>query len=203
MVSKSLAPVGKASARLGGRLLASVAAVAVGLVACSRSDEAIEYNPLEGPRLVQAVDAGDYASAKRYVTEGDDVNQEFPKGIPLIFGAIGLWNQENIDFQVEMQKPTGMTENLMILKLLLEAGAPADTAMSNGVTPLHYAASNGNFGYMFLLLLHGADPDHKNDQGYSPRCNVSKALKAEALKLIEMFDNNPVDCPSVKFGTRG
>lgn len=201
MVSKTLPATGKALAAMMGtaRLLAATIVI-TGTAACSEPDhgDAILYNPQEGPRLVRAIDAGDYVNAKRYIAEGDDVNQQFPKGIPLIFAAVGVWEPRNVDFQVELGKSTTMPENLMILKLLLEAGAPVDTTMDDGMTPLAYAAANGNLGYMYLLLLHGADPDHMSKGGSSPRCNMTQELKAEALRLIEMFDNDPVDCTGTR-----
>jgi hypothetical protein len=199
MVSKSNEGSWKALFAIVRAVTLVAGIVIIGACSDPDADKAILYNPQEGPRLVRAIDAGDYVNAKRYIEEGDDVNQHFPKGIPLIFAAVGAWEPRSVDFQVHLRQSTTMPENLMILKLLLESGAPADTTMENGVTPLGYAAGAGNLGYMYLLLLHGADPDRKDKQGYSPRCDVSRALKHEALKLIEMFDDQPVDCPGARF----
>jgi len=55
--------------------------------------------------------------------------------------------------------------NLVIVRLLLEHGAPPNAPQQLGWTPLHEAAQQGDAAMLSLLLKHGADPNTKNDAG--------------------------------------
>ncbi len=55
--------------------------------------------------------------------------------------------------------------NLVIVRLLLEHGAPPNAPQQLGWTALHEAAQQGDAAMLNLLLKHGADPSAKNDDG--------------------------------------
>ena len=55
-------------------------------------------------------------------------------------------------------------------------------------TPLHYAAKQGHLSCIRLLLCHGADPNAKDEDGYTPlhylsQCHAPRPEWAEPLKL--------------------
>ena len=52
--------------------------------------------------------------------------------------------------------------------MLIEAGAEVNSVQSSGMTPLHYAAQNGNIELLIILLEKGALVDYKNEQGMTP-----------------------------------
>ena len=56
----------------------------------------------------------------------------------------------------------------VIAKMLIEAGAEVNSVQSSGMTPLHYAAQNGNIELLIILLEKGALVDYKNEQGMTP-----------------------------------
>ncbi len=58
--------------------------------------------------------------------------------------------------------------NLVIVRLLLEHGAPPNARQQQGWIALHEAAQQGNAAMLALLLEHGADPSAKNDAGVTP-----------------------------------
>ena len=49
-------------------------------------------------------------------------------------------------------------EELAVMRLLLERGAPVSSSGADGSTPLHHAAYHGRIRAVELLLQHGADP---------------------------------------------
>ena len=53
-------------------------------------------------------------------------------------------------------------------EMLLKSGANVNEAMSNGETPLHVAARNGNKEIMQKLLQEGGDPQVVSNVGNSP-----------------------------------
>ncbi|MBC7745263.1 MAG: ankyrin repeat domain-containing protein [Flavobacterium sp.] len=60
------------------------------------------------------------------------------------------------------------TNQTMIAKMLLEAGAHVNIAQMSGVTPLHSAAQNGNIELIVVLLESGAEVNAKMEGGKTP-----------------------------------
>ncbi len=85
--------------------------------------------------------------------------------------------------------------NLMIVELLLAAGAQADYANSNGVLPLHIAADKGDLFVGKALLAAGAGIDKKTSDGQTPLILAARNGKNDfTAMLIEMgADVNSVD----------
>lgn len=53
----------------------------------------------------------------------------------------------------------------VIAKMLIEAGAEVNCVQSSGMTPLHFAAQNGNIELLIVLLEKGASVEYKNEHG--------------------------------------
>lgn len=86
-------------------------------------------------------------------------------------------------------------ENLMIVELLLAAGAQPDCADDNGVLPLHIAAGNGDYFVGKALLSSGAQINRKDADGQTPLILAAENGRNDfSAMLIEMgADVNAVD----------
>jgi ankyrin repeat protein len=160
---------------------------------CSERDDPRVYQD-DGPRLHRAVAYRDYPSVKRYIAAGDDVNVQYPPGVPLLSVATGSLDLASDEFLLTRNEVQPEPENLPILRLLLEAGADPNGAGGDAVPPLTTALRHGRRGSLALLLLHGADPDF-DGPGPSPRCEAIARGDEEALRLMEMFDRAAQACP--------
>lgn len=87
--------------------------------------------------------------------------------------------------------------NLMIVELLLAAGAETDCADIHGVMPLHVAAGKGDLFVGKALLAAGADPGKKTIEGQTPLIlaaqnsrNDFTALLVEAGADVNAVDND-------------
>lgn len=85
--------------------------------------------------------------------------------------------------------------NLMIVELLLAAGASPDCANTDGVLPLHIAAAKGDLFVGKALLAAGADINQKASDGQTPLILAARSGKNDfTAMLIEMgADVNGVD----------
>jgi hypothetical protein len=118
-------------------------------------------------RYIYAGDAGLHIAAASYQTEiarqlvgaGADVHAKNRRGQEALhYAAVGA--------------PGSMTWNppaqAATIAFLIEAGAEANTADMDGVTPLHRAARTRCAEAVRTLLAHGADPARKNKSGSTP-----------------------------------
>jgi ankyrin repeat protein len=72
-----------------------------------------------------------------------------------------------------------------LTRLLLAAGANANTQQQGGYTALHEAAMHGKLGLLELLLEHGADPQLANDKSQRPIDLARASGHAQAQTLLE------------------
>lgn len=100
--------------------------------------------------LVDAIRAQNVDKVKELIkNEGKDVNEEDEKGItPLIEATL--------------------TGNESLVKLIMEAGAPAQPPAGFRHTPLRAACLTGNVNLIELLLREGADPNAKSEGDRTP-----------------------------------
>ena len=74
--------------------------------------------------------------------------------------------------------------NLIIVRLLLGAGADPNAAQQNEFRPLHAAAQNENVPMVRLLLEHGADPALTDAKGQTPRRLAEEIGDSEIIALL-------------------
>ena len=79
------------------------------------------------------------------------------------------------------------TNNLDVIKLLLEEGLDINEWGICGHTPLHLYVKEGNFEIVKYLLSKGADINKKNIYGDNVNLGQTKKLLLEELK----FEDNP------------
>ncbi|MDF2433864.1 MAG: uncharacterized protein JWP44_3495 [Mucilaginibacter sp.] len=78
-------------------------------------------------------------------------------------------------------------QNEPVVRILLEAGAEADSADAFGNTPLwrSITKSKPGFGVINELIKHGADPCKKNNNGVAPIDVARKVGRADLVALFE------------------
>jgi len=74
--------------------------------------------------------------------------------------------------------------NLIIVRLLLDAEADPNAAQQNGFRPLHAAAQNENAPMVRLLLEYGADPSLADAREQTPRQLAEEIGDSEIIALL-------------------
>ena len=74
-----------------------------------------------------------------------------------------------------------------MVRRLLAAGARATDVTQDGTTALILAALEGDVGSVEIMLEHGADPMHQNEQGYNA---VMAAEHGEHSKVIQILQDH-------------
>lgn len=83
------------------------------------------------------------------ISKVEDINGSTKDGSPLMASAVKGYNA--------------------ISKLLIAAGADVNLQDANKTTALHYAVMFKNYDLVLMLLEAGANPNHKNNVGQSPK----------------------------------
>lgn len=76
--------------------------------------------------------------------------------------------------------------HLETARYLVGAGAPVNSASNNPlkVTPLHSAAAGGHLNIAALLLEHGADPNLRQNGGFTPLHSAAQNGQVDMLKAL-------------------
>ncbi|MDE7273001.1 MAG: ankyrin repeat domain-containing protein [Lachnospiraceae bacterium] len=157
---------------------------------------AIDYATTSGLRdLVQALSAAEHADAYGNTTlhhacwnnQGEVVKALLEKDPASV-------NKRNNDGESPLLLATRQS-NLMIVELLLTAGAETDNADIHGVMPLHVAAGNGDLFVGKALLAAGADIGKKTIEGQTPLILAAQNSRNDftALLIEAGADVNAVD----------
>jgi ankyrin repeat protein len=77
------------------------------------------------------------------------------------------------------------SKNFEVVQLLVDAGAPVNTAQQEGFTPLHAAAQHGDVAMARVLLAKGANPKQPNEKGVSPIGIAADRNDTEMLKVLK------------------
>jgi ankyrin repeat protein len=115
----------------------------------------------ESPLMLAAL-KGELALCQAIIKRGGDVNK--PGWAPLHYAA----TSENVD----------------VVRLLLDENAYIDAASPNGTTPLMMAAHYGTDATVKLLIEAGADPLLKNDLGLTALDFAHRANRATPAEMI-------------------
>jgi ankyrin repeat protein len=85
-----------------------------------------------------------------------------------------------------------MRGDLVAVRALLKQGADVNAAQGDGMTALHWAASNGNVDMAKVLIYAGANLEAVTRIGsYTPLHLASKAAKAEVVRTLLEAGSNP------------
>ncbi|MCA8927077.1 MAG: ankyrin repeat domain-containing protein [Alphaproteobacteria bacterium] len=78
-----------------------------------------------------------------------------------------------------------------MVRMLLRAGARADTADIAGLTPLHYAAALGKADAIPLLIGAGADPNARDARGVTPLHLAAASGRTGSVKALLLGGADP------------
>jgi len=120
----------------------------------------------------------------------------FPLGLAAFFGypdTVSMLLRRGADVTVVARNPMKVqalhagaaSRNFDVVQLLLDAGAPVNTAQQEGWTALHAAAQHGDVRMARALLAQGADPKQRNDQGASAIGIAAERGDADMLKVLK------------------
>jgi ankyrin repeat protein len=79
----------------------------------------------------------------------------------------------------------------VVLRALLEAGSPVDTANGGGWTALHWSCHTGQLGASAALLVAGADADAAHPGGVAPLMSCVGRGDAAGARLLLDFGADP------------
>jgi ankyrin repeat protein len=140
-------------------------------------------------RVAELLDA-DPGLINRYAADGF-----FPLALAAFFGhpeTVKLLLARGADVGQAARNPmkiqalhSAVTNSLVTVKLLVEAGAPVNAKQDKGWAPLHEAVNRGDLDMTRYLLAHGADPKQQNDEGTSAIGIAAEKGNQEILKLLK------------------
>jgi ankyrin repeat protein len=141
-------------------------------------------------RVAELLD-GDPALLNAYNSDGF-----FPLGLAAFFGhpaTVQLLLERGADVTAAARNPMRVqalhagtaSGNREVVRLLLDAGAPVNTAQQEGWTPLHEAARKGDVEMARAMLARGADPRRANDKGVSAIGLAAEHGHTELLKVLK------------------
>ena len=145
--------------------------------------------------MLSAVIDGDYPKVVENLKSDinfDQINRTFG---PLLKYAVGWANTVSDAEQIKWGRAPQSHENLSILKALIEAGADPNTRGDDGGTALFTAVYNNRIGSIWLLMLHGADPEIENIHGHTAAYYGRMHGYNEAVQLIELCSR--VNCTNL------
>jgi ankyrin repeat protein len=141
-------------------------------------------------RVAQLLDA-DPSLLNAYNSDGF-----FPLGLAAFFGhpdTVQLLLARGADVTAVARNPMKIqalhagaaSKSLEVVQLLLDAGAPVNTAQHEGWTPLHAAAQHGDVAMARAMVAKGANPKQPNDKGVSPIGVAAERNDAAMLKVLK------------------
>lgn len=141
-------------------------------------------------RVAELLDA-DPGLINRYAADGF-----FPLALAAFFGhpeTVKLLLARGADVGQAARNPmkiqalhSAVTNSLVTVKVLVEAGAPVNAKQDKGWAPLHEAVNRGDLDMTRYLLAHGADPKQQNDEGTSAIGIAAEKGNQEILKLLKI-----------------
>jgi cell wall assembly regulator SMI1 len=157
--------------------------------------------------LDHAVEKGRWEVVQLLLDRGGSVTEAFRFALErnryqLAHRLLPLGVKAKLVQQALAQSSPQFWSDLELLRALLEAGADinhVDTLISNGNTPLHFAAAAGQIDAVKLLLAHGARPNAKNDKGQRPVDLASNKGHTEVASVLAAAKiSHPTSIPPTK-----
>jgi len=155
------------------------------------------------PSLFGAIQVGDTEAVKRVLAIGANVDALDESGETALMQAAHLGHLEIVrvliaaDADVNYRSERGWTALAKaaynaemgtgfppVIAALHEAGAPLDTPIFFGITPLMLAAGGGDADVVEWLINHGADVLATNDAGRTARLMASDKFYVEVINLL-------------------
>ena len=121
--------------------------------------------------LIEAVECGDLADARRHIKGAADVNESGEEGWTAMMVA-------------------AYQGDLSMVKMLWKSGANLHATNSAGVTPLMVATYNGHADVARYLLNHGADVNDRTPEGRTP---LMIAARSGNFRLIQVLVEKGAD----------
>ena len=118
--------------------------------------------------LITSIKFNNYRRVKLLLENGADVNMQNKDGKSALMIALksSFWDYPKIaDGEMNKQIPKFIQNKVNIADLLLENGADVNQKDKNGMSPLMFAALEGNDPFVAKLLQKGANPAEKNNKG--------------------------------------
>ena len=125
-----------------------------------------------GPRLIEAVKAGDEVAIKRLATSAADVNAAEVDGTTALHWAVRADDVETV-------------------RVLMRAGADPKAANRYGVTPLMLAVENGNLALVDTFLAAGADPNTTLPEGETVLMTAARTGRGDVITRLLKAGANP------------
>jgi ankyrin repeat protein len=121
--------------------------------------------------VFEAASVGDLAALRLHVLQHPDLLGTFSQDGFTLLGLACFFNHEEV------------------ARYLTENGADVNTPSSNSfkVTPLHSACAVSSFTIAEMLLSHGADPNVRQQAGFTPLHEAAQNGKSELVRLLVAF----------------
>jgi ankyrin repeat protein len=152
-------------------------------------------------KLLEAVDASDYAQVEQLIKDGEKVNKPNKQGQFALWNAAWTHDPKMVALLIKngadakqlfkaKQGEIGLLEiatqegPLEVVQLLSDAGADINLKSAHGQTPLRIASRNGHLAIVRYLLDKGANVDTRGDDGATPLEAAAGKGHADIVQLL-------------------
>jgi len=158
-------------------------------------------------KWIEILKKNDYITAKLYIKNGAELNQENENGESVLASALRYSCDDDLlnllidngadifDFDNEGVSIFDMAityNNISMVKFIIAKGIDVNvTQRRSGFTPLMCAACYGRTGVTKILLDNGADKYAKESKGFNATDFARKMNKKSVLELLEYDENSP------------
>lgn len=160
-------------------------------------------------KLIDAVNAGDIASARQILATGADVNSRDAEGSSVLMLAAHAGNLPIVQLLLEAGADVNKCDErgwspltkavynpelkrgfADVVQALINAGANIEAAIGYGVRPLMLAAGYGETAVVETLLNAGADVRATNEGGFTALMMVKQKHYVDVINLLHEAEQN-------------